>query len=119
MIQQSSALALGRLANYNDELAEAVVSNEFSACLLALEQNRFYKRLRRSCCVLSPSTRHSWRGSRPGALDAGGLPRGVRSWSKGVGRLGLGCRRHNGELAQTVVDAGAVPLLVLCIQEPK
>ena len=27
--------------------------------------------------------------------------------------------RHNGELAQTVVDAGAVPLLVLCIQEPE
>jgi HEAT repeat protein len=27
-IQQSAALALGRLANYSDELAEAVVSNE-------------------------------------------------------------------------------------------
>ena len=27
--------------------------------------------------------------------------------------------RHNGELAQTVVDAGAVPLLVLCVQEPE
>ena len=27
--------------------------------------------------------------------------------------------RHNKELAQTVVDAGAVPLLVLCFQEPE
>lgn len=27
-IQQSAALALGRLANYNEELAEAVVSNQ-------------------------------------------------------------------------------------------
>ena len=27
--------------------------------------------------------------------------------------------RHNGELAQSVVDSGAVPLLVLCIQEPE
>jgi hypothetical protein len=27
--------------------------------------------------------------------------------------------RHNEELAQAVVDAGAVPLLVLCIQEPE
>ena len=27
--------------------------------------------------------------------------------------------RHNGELAQAVVDAGAVPLLILCIQEPE
>ena len=27
-IQQSAALALGRLANYSDELADAVVSND-------------------------------------------------------------------------------------------
>ena len=27
--------------------------------------------------------------------------------------------RHNAELAQSVVDSGAVPLLVLCIQEPE
>ena len=27
--------------------------------------------------------------------------------------------RHNAELSQAVVDAGAVPLLVLCIQEPE
>ncbi|GBG87406.1 hypothetical protein CBR_g45463 [Chara braunii] len=27
-IQQSAAIALGRLANYNDDLAEAVVNNE-------------------------------------------------------------------------------------------
>ncbi len=27
--------------------------------------------------------------------------------------------RHTKELAQTVVDAGAVPLLVLCFQEPE
>lgn len=27
--------------------------------------------------------------------------------------------RHNAELAQAVVDAGAVPLLVLCVQEPE
>jgi len=28
-------------------------------------------------------------------------------------------RRHTSDLAQAVVDAGAVPLLVLCIQEPE
>jgi HEAT repeat protein len=27
--------------------------------------------------------------------------------------------RHNGELSQAVVDAGAIPLLVLCVQEPE
>ena len=45
-IQQSAALALGRLANYSDELAEAVVSNEILPQLVysLSEQNvsKFY-----------------------------------------------------------------------------
>ena len=45
-IQQSSALALGRLANYSDDLAEAVVGNEILPQLVysLSEQNRFYKK---------------------------------------------------------------------------
>lgn len=44
-IQQSAALALGRLANYSDELAEAVVSNEILPQLVysLSEQNVSYK----------------------------------------------------------------------------
>ena len=43
-IQQSAALALGRLANYSDELAEAVVSNEILPQLVysLSEQNVSY-----------------------------------------------------------------------------
>ena len=43
-IQQSAAIALGRLANYSDHLAEAVVSNEILPQLVysLSEQNRFY-----------------------------------------------------------------------------
>ena len=44
-IQQSAALALGRLANYSDELAEAVVSTEILPQLVysLSEQNVSYK----------------------------------------------------------------------------
>jgi hypothetical protein len=44
-IQQSAALALGRLANYSDELAEAVVSNEILPQLVysLSEQNVSYR----------------------------------------------------------------------------
>lgn len=42
-IQQSAALALGRLANYSDDLAEAVVGNEILPQLVysLSEQNRW------------------------------------------------------------------------------
>ena len=45
-IQQSAALALGRLANFSDDLAEAVVQNEILPQLVysLSEQNRFYKK---------------------------------------------------------------------------
>ena len=45
-IQQSAALALGRLANYSEDLAEAVVGNEILPQLVysLSEQNRFVKK---------------------------------------------------------------------------
>eukprot|EP00967_Tisochrysis_lutea_P044477 scaffold53973_cov23-Tisochrysis_lutea.AAC.3 len=50
-IQQSAALALGRLANYSDDLAEAVVQNEILPQLVysLSEQNRFYKQAAAFC----------------------------------------------------------------------
>eukprot|EP00965_Chrysotila_dentata_P236340 6201265-Pleurochrysis_carterae.AAC.4 len=200
-IQQSAALALGRLANYNDELAEAVVSNEVLPQLVysLSEQNRFYKKA--AAFVLRAVAKHSpqlaqacWRAidkhlghlaatvgwieclhhaysaycrshSRShldqavvdsGALDS--LVGCLEEFDPGVkesAAWALGyIARHNGELAQTVraflsrkfrlpwqsrnlsssfaphslercssrwqvVDAGAVPLLVLCVQEPE
>lgn len=38
-IQQSAALALGRLANYSDDLAEAVVQNEILPQLVSVPQD--------------------------------------------------------------------------------
>jgi hypothetical protein len=45
-IQQSAAVALGRLANYNEELATAVVDGSILPQLVysLQEQNRFYKK---------------------------------------------------------------------------
>jgi len=124
-IQQSAALALGRLANYNDDLAEAVVGNGILPQLVysLSEKNRFYKKA--AAFVLRAVAKHSPQLAQAvvdsGALDAlvGCLEefdpsvKDAAAWALGY------IARHNAELAQTVVDAGAVPLLVLCVQEPE
>ena len=78
-IQQTAALALGRLANYSDDMAEAVVSNEILPQLVysLSEQNRFYKKA--AAFVLRAVAKHS------------------------------------PELAQAVVDAGALEALANCL----
>ncbi len=48
-IQQSAALALGRLANYSDDLAEAVVQNEILPQLVS--------KLGLPCATATPGTR--------------------------------------------------------------
>ena len=58
-IQQTAALALGRLANYNDDLAEAVVRGDILPQLVysLAEQNRFYKKA--AAFVLRAVAKHS------------------------------------------------------------
>merc|ERR1711976_823269 len=124
-IQQTAALALGRLANYNDDLAEAVVKGDILPQLVysLAEQNRFYKKA--AAFVLRAVAKHSPQLAQSvvdcGALDA--LVICLEEFDPGVKEAAawaLGyIARHNAELAQAVVDAGAVPLLVLCIQEPE
>ncbi|EFJ51264.1 hypothetical protein VOLCADRAFT_109629 [Volvox carteri f. nagariensis] len=124
-IQQSAALALGRLANYSDDLAEAVVQNEILPQLVysLSEQNRFYKQAAAFC--LRAVARHSPELAQSvidsGALDS--LVTCLEEFDPGVKEASawtLGyIAGHNAELAQQVVDAGAVPLLVLCVQEPE
>ncbi|XP_040536736.1 sperm-associated antigen 6 isoform X2 [Gallus gallus] len=124
-IQQTAALALGRLAYFNDDLAEAVVKEDILpqlVCSLS-EQNRFYKKA--AAFVLRAVGKHSPQLAQAivecGALEAlvicledfdPGVKEGA-AWALGY------IARHNSELSQAVVDAGAVPLLVLCIQEPE
>ena len=124
-IQQSSALALGRLANFSDDLAESVVGNEILPQLVysLSEQNRFYKKaaafVLRAVAKHSPELAHAVVDS--GALDSlvvcleefDPSVKEAAGWALGY------IAGHTGELAQAVVDAGAVPLLVLCVQEPE
>jgi len=124
-IQQSAAIALGRLANYSDHLAEAVVSNEILPQLVysLAEQNRFYKQA--AAFVLRAVAKHSPPLAQAvvdsGALDS--LVACLEEFDPGVkesAAWALGyIAGHNAELAGTVVEAGAVPLLVLCVQEPE
>ncbi|XP_066921440.1 sperm-associated antigen 6-like [Clytia hemisphaerica] len=124
-VQQTAALALGRLANYNDDLAEAVVKGDILPQLVysLAEQNRFYKKA--AAFVLRAVAKHSPELAQAvvdcGALEA--LVICLEEFDPGVkesAAWALGyVARHNAELSQAVVDAGAVPLLVLCIQEPE
>ena len=124
-IQQSAALALGRLANYSDDLAEAIISNEILPQLVSslAEQNRFFKKA--ASFVLRAVAKHSPELAQA-VVDSGALEPLVtclEEFDPGVkegAAFALGfIARHNGQLANTVVEAGAIPLLVLCLQEPE
>eukprot|EP00891_Asterochloris_glomerata_P008122 jgi/Astpho2/8122/fgenesh1_pm.00120_%23_20_t len=124
-IQQSAAMALGHLANYSDDLAEAVVQAEILPQLVysLAEQNRFYKKAAAYC--LRAVAKHS-PALAQAVVDCGSLSSLVtclEEFDPGVKEAAcftLGyVAGHTAELAQQVVDAGAVPLLVLCVQEPE
>uniref|UniRef100_A0A803VAR9 Sperm associated antigen 6 n=1 Tax=Ficedula albicollis TaxID=59894 RepID=A0A803VAR9_FICAL len=140
-VRQTVALALGRLADHDVEMAEAVVKAGILPQLICLlpEENRYYKKT--AAFVLRAIAKHSPQLAQAvvqcGALEMlvvcledfdPGVKEGA-SWTFGY------IARHNAvhlrlvcldtwssppcELSQAVVDAGAVPLLVLCIQEPE
>lgn len=124
-IQQSAALALGRLASYSEDLAESVVSSQILPQLVysLAEQNRFYKKA--AAFVLRAVAKHSANLAQAvvdsGALDA--LVVCLEEFDPSVKEAAAWAlsyiSKHTAELAQAVVDAGAIPLLVLCIQEPE
>ena len=124
-IQQSAALALGRLANYSEELAEAVVMNEVLPQLVysLSEQNRYYKKA--ASFVLRCVAKHT-PALAQSVVDAGAIESLVECLSEFEPSVKEGAAwalayvaRHNQELAQAVVDGGAIPQLVLCVQEPE
>jgi 3-methyladenine DNA glycosylase AlkD len=124
-VQHTAAIALGRLANANEDLARAVVEGDILPQLVhsLAENNRFYKKA--AAFVLRTVAKHSPELAQAvvdsGAVDALVVcleefdPSVKESAAWALGYIG----RHNAELATAVVDAGAVPLLVNCIQEPE
>jgi HEAT repeat protein len=124
-IQQSSALAIGRLANHSEELAESVVQNDIIAQLIysLSNQNRFFKKA--ACFVLKAVAKHS-----PALADdvvkSGALEPLVKcleefdptvkesaAWALGY------IAKHNSSLAHQVVEARAIDSLILCLGEPE
>ncbi|EPQ14151.1 Sperm-associated antigen 6 [Myotis brandtii] len=135
-IQQTAALALGRLANYNDDLAEAVVKGDILPQLVysLAEQNRFYKKA--AAFVLRAVAKHSPQLAQAivdcGALDTlviclEDFDPGVKesaAWALGyIARHNAGYSKSVRAISYETVTScggcGAVPLLVLCIQEPE
>ncbi|DBA77500.1 hypothetical protein WJX77_001185 [Trebouxia sp. C0004] len=124
-IQQHAAMALGRLANYSDDLAETLVQNEVLPQLVysLSEQNRFYKKAATFC--LRAVAKHSPQLAQA-VVDCGALESLVTCLEEYDPNVKEGAAwvlgyiaGHSPELAQQVVDAGAVVLLVLCVQEPE
>lgn len=124
-IQQTAALALGRMADVSPSIARAVVVGDVLPQLVyaLADKDRFYKKA--ASFVLRSVAKHDAELAKAvvlsGALHA--LVACLEEFDPGVkesAAWALGyVARHNGELASAVVDAGAVPLLILCVQEPE
>ena len=123
VIQQSAALAIGRLANYSEEIAESVVQNDIITQLIysLTNQNRFYKKA--ACYVLRAVAKH-WPQLADDVVKSGALEPLVKNleefhssvqesaaWAIGY------IAKHNQQLATQVVEANALPSLILCLQE--
>ncbi|EFO65019.1 Axoneme central apparatus protein [Giardia lamblia P15] len=124
-IQHSAATALGRIANFSEEMAELVVANDVLPQLVfsLAERNRHYQKA--AAFVLRSVARHS-PSLAQAVVDAGSLEplaicldefdpcvKEAAAWALGY------IARHNEHLAQAVVDAGAVPFLIAAAQEPE
>lgn len=125
VIQQSAALAIGRLANYSEEIAESVIQNDIITQLIfsLSNQNRFYKKA--ACYVLRAVAKHSHRLAedvvKSGALDP--LIQNLSEFDVGVkesAAWALGyIAKHSDHLASQVVEANAIVPLIYCLQEPE
>lgn len=124
-IQHTTALAIGRLANFSAELANAVIEGDILPQLVygLNQQSRFYKKA--ASFVLRAIAKHSAEHAQcvvnAGAIDAlvccledfDPSVKEAAAWALGY------IARHSPDLAQCVVDAGAVPLIILALQEPE
>ena len=124
-IQQSAALAIGRLANYSLELSRSVAENDIIPQLTYSlpKQNRFFKKA--ACYILKSVSQHSVELAQM-IVNAGALEPLVLCLDefdpsvKEAAAFALGhIAKHNESLARQVVEARAVDSLILCLQEPE
>ncbi|KZC11851.1 PREDICTED: sperm-associated antigen 6 [Dufourea novaeangliae] len=124
-IQHMAAIALGKIANNDHRLAEAIIRKDILPQLLKNigKQNKFYKKaalfVTRAIAKHSPELASVIIQSNGLEIiilcleDFDAVVKEAAAWALGY------IARHNQNLAQATVDAGAVPLLVLCLQEPE
>ena len=124
-IQQSAALAIGRLANYSIDLSRSVAENDIIPQLTYSlpKQNRFFKKA--ACYILKSVSQHSVELAQM-IVNAGALEPLVLCLDefdpsvKEAAAFALGhIAKHNESLARQVVEARAVDSLILCMQEPE
>lgn len=128
-IQQTAALALGRLANYNDDLAEAVVKGDILPQLVyslaeqnvsvSCHQERMFD-FPISCSALFFSQQHDDFPSTHinfNLLSNTAQSELQRFYKKAAAFVLRAVAKHSPELAQAVVDCGALDALVICLEE--
>ena len=123
-VQQSASLAIGRLANHSEEIAESIIQNDIiSSVIFSLSnQNRFFKKA--SCFVLRAIAKHSVSlaedivncgAIQPLANCLNDLDPSVKESSAWV--LGY-IAKHNERLANHIKESKAIDSLLLCLKEP-
>ncbi|OWA53469.1 Sperm-associated antigen 6 [Hypsibius exemplaris] len=124
-IQYMAAMALGRLAENNADLAAGVVTGDIlPQVVYGLAKNGTMYR-RAACYIMKSIAKHGPELAQS-VVASGGAAALVMCLDSPELALreqateALGCvARHNSQLAQSVVDAGAGPLLVFCLREPE
>lgn len=124
-IQQSAALAIGRLSSYDESLARTVAEADIIPQLMynLPSKNRFFKKT--ACFILKSVAQHSIDLAQL-VVDSGALEPLIGCLDefdpnvKEAGAFALGqIAKHNESLARQVVEARAVDSLLLCLQEPE
>ena len=122
-IQQTAALALGRLANCSDDLAEAVVANDILPQLVYSlgEQNRFYKKA--AAFVLRAVAKHSPELAQS-IVDAGAVAYLAPLISHDDSKLKrqvcsalAQVAKHSVDLAEVVVEAEIFPRMLAGLKD--
>ena len=115
-IQTSAALAIGRLANFSESIAESVVQNDIISQLIysLSNQNRFYKKS--SCYVLRAVAKHNAQLAED-IVRYGALPPLIHNLNdldyqvKEAATWALGyIAKHNSDLAGQVVEEGLLKI---------
>ena len=117
-IQQSAALALGRLANYEEDVANQIVESGILPDVINGLQSEDLSYQRHSCFVLKSISKHSSELAEKvvnyGALDPlvnclqSFDPKVRESACSALGSIAL----HSPDLAKAVVDSQSIPLLI-------